>query len=727
MQALHNDVIVNAGNASASLDPKQIPNDATDQLLKGAAALAAGKTLGLSEEEVLAAVSRQARAERRAMIGPQRATEQETISDILRQANQARAALGNTVSPIPGVAFNDDFGLSAEERAYEAAASVGSGELTEAATFNPTTEQTLRQGDRAFEGPEQQLRRELREGKQEKNLQNAIEEEKAARREAGKRVFKNTALPLSEFGVEQEQEFGRPGDRVELRSNRLEGGVFNSDTGEYSNYRQRNPRTGRVRPTKRELEEIRVGRGGTGAPGGEIRAEMAKRSQPDVESLGAIELERLARSDDRAAENAQAMFFPGTENYGPVEFQRGEALADADMPKARITGISPVNFYGSTGAGPSVQTAAMPPSSAAVEKAGVYYDPRSGLPVETFEPAVAIAGSNTPTSAQMLNAPPIQSASEFVAKLSTEGTINTGNTAYPQVPVGATLEDLDSRITRLSEGRRFSGLRSQVPAQVDSIDALQKTADAIIAMSGGKKLGRLIGSERVTTDNPGIMEALDALGIRSEYQMEQIALALKAREAGGQTFGFGEDNDRLQPDSLPLKKNVALEVIGKNADLRRSLGRARAEGRVTPEGEPYDEMTFQYQEGRPKGEAARQVTRTVGPVEDVAAIKRLQYLDDKVKRQTRRNPVTDEELSLLQNAVTFLREKRGVAQPTFGQAMDFIEEVYSGQVESGRAKPIDEASLAETIARTERVASRADEDIAMARLLRGPLRPGPRR
>ena len=209
--------------------------------------------------------------------------------------------------------------------------------------------------------------------------------------------------------------------------------------------------------------------------------------------------------------------------------------------------------------------------------------------------------------------------------------------------------------------------------------------------------------------------------------MEQIALALKAREAGGQTFGFGEDNDRLQPDSLPLKKNVALEVIGKNADLRRSLGRARAEGRVTPEGEPYDEMTFQYQEGRPKGEAARQVTRTVGPVEDVAAIKRLQYLDDKVKRQTRRNPVTDEELSLLQNAVTFLREKRGVAQPTFGQAMDFIEEVYSGQVESGRAKPIDEASLAETIARTERVASRADEDIAMARLLRGPLRPGPRR
>ena len=45
MQALHNGVIVNAGNSSASLDPKQIPNDATDLLLKGAAKLAAGSTL----------------------------------------------------------------------------------------------------------------------------------------------------------------------------------------------------------------------------------------------------------------------------------------------------------------------------------------------------------------------------------------------------------------------------------------------------------------------------------------------------------------------------------------------------------------------------------------------------------------------------------------------------------------------------------------------------------
>ena len=60
-QAAHNGVISNIGNASASNDPKQIPNDANDLLIKGAQIAAAAEQLGLSEEETLAAVSRQAR------------------------------------------------------------------------------------------------------------------------------------------------------------------------------------------------------------------------------------------------------------------------------------------------------------------------------------------------------------------------------------------------------------------------------------------------------------------------------------------------------------------------------------------------------------------------------------------------------------------------------------------------------------------------------------------
>ena len=58
IQSKHNGHISNAGNVSASSDPKQQPNDATELLLKGAAKAAAGRELGLSEEETLAATSR---------------------------------------------------------------------------------------------------------------------------------------------------------------------------------------------------------------------------------------------------------------------------------------------------------------------------------------------------------------------------------------------------------------------------------------------------------------------------------------------------------------------------------------------------------------------------------------------------------------------------------------------------------------------------------------------
>ena len=61
IQARHNSFISNAGNISASNDPVQKPNDANELLIKGATAAAAGRTLGLSEEETLAAVSREYR------------------------------------------------------------------------------------------------------------------------------------------------------------------------------------------------------------------------------------------------------------------------------------------------------------------------------------------------------------------------------------------------------------------------------------------------------------------------------------------------------------------------------------------------------------------------------------------------------------------------------------------------------------------------------------------
>ena len=94
-QLFHDLGIIAAGNTSASLDPK-------DVLVRGAQKLAAGNELGLSTEEALYAISRQARAERRAQIGPQRATLRETVNDLTRQAMQQAQALGK---PLEGKAL----------------------------------------------------------------------------------------------------------------------------------------------------------------------------------------------------------------------------------------------------------------------------------------------------------------------------------------------------------------------------------------------------------------------------------------------------------------------------------------------------------------------------------------------------------------------------------------------------------------------------------------------
>ena len=106
IQSLHNSHIANAGNISASNDPQQQPNDANELLIKGASAAAAGRELGLSEEETLAAVSRQYRRQgSKAAIRARRTQEAEAQ----RTWSQKQASLGNWGDgEIQGVRYEDD-------------------------------------------------------------------------------------------------------------------------------------------------------------------------------------------------------------------------------------------------------------------------------------------------------------------------------------------------------------------------------------------------------------------------------------------------------------------------------------------------------------------------------------------------------------------------------------------------------------------------------------------
>ena len=106
IQARHNSFISNAGNISASNDPVQKPNDANELLIKGATAAAAGRELGLSEEETLAAVSRQYRRQgSKAAIHARRTREAEAE----RTWSQKQASLGDWGDgEIAGVRYEDD-------------------------------------------------------------------------------------------------------------------------------------------------------------------------------------------------------------------------------------------------------------------------------------------------------------------------------------------------------------------------------------------------------------------------------------------------------------------------------------------------------------------------------------------------------------------------------------------------------------------------------------------
>ena len=102
IQASTNRQRVDAGNLSASNDPTQWAHDGREQLIKGAELAAAGRTLGMSEEETLAAVSRQYRRQRRA-------DDNVTPNDILRKMTQAVATTREQVGTeeIKGVRYSD--------------------------------------------------------------------------------------------------------------------------------------------------------------------------------------------------------------------------------------------------------------------------------------------------------------------------------------------------------------------------------------------------------------------------------------------------------------------------------------------------------------------------------------------------------------------------------------------------------------------------------------------
>ena len=110
--------------------------------------------------------------------------------------------------------------------------------------------------------------------------------------------------------------------------------------------------------------------------------------------------------------------------------------------------------------------------------------------------------------------------------------------------------------------------------------------------------------------------------------------------------------------------------------------------------------------------------RALGSADDIEAASRLE-------RMERAMPRTDERRApnILARATNYLRSSGINPNPSFDDAMGFIEDQYQARLARGTVaanKVIDEEELSRTTKRRQRVA----ENAAMDRLLRGPLRPG---
>ena len=102
-QQMHNSVITAVGNTSASNDHNQHKHDSNSKLIKSAEAFAAGRTLGMSEEETLAAMSRQLRRQKRA-------DDSVTMNDVERKFIQSAKTLSDPANPaeVAGVSLREE-------------------------------------------------------------------------------------------------------------------------------------------------------------------------------------------------------------------------------------------------------------------------------------------------------------------------------------------------------------------------------------------------------------------------------------------------------------------------------------------------------------------------------------------------------------------------------------------------------------------------------------------
>ena len=492
---MHNRVITAVGNTSASNDHNQHKHDSNSKLIKSAEAFAAGRTLGMSEEETLAAMSRQLRRQKRA-------DDSVTMNDVERKFIQSAKTLSDPANPaeIPGISLReepevDPFGQD-QGQYYE---------------YNYGDSQYVDQ-------------------QRNKTLESMADME--ARDEKGERVYDRYGVELKngvnpddydELAAELETLRGTSasaGDRSPVAPNSaLRDAIerLNAAEAEQSGFMSK-------------LQGV-FGGGGGEIPGlvgvrGELEDALAAgRVQREADAALSAEMVRRDNerfsgrrggySDVKAAIEAEAI---GERLYAPARPGYITTGQVADETIAAIAAANPRQF-----------------PVAGFTDTGIALDPATGNPIGIQGPMYQ--GPNTDTGST-LNAP-MTTRAWMVEKQPgyREGGRSFGD--FPQVDITGTTKLFADRIRKLKLPDGGGTPFHKVSRDIRSIDKLQRAADAVVARFPGPFYvkeqnpdgGKLIKHKQQTPDIRGVLGKLRY----TPAQETQLANAMYQLEVAKQT------------------------------------------------------------------------------------------------------------------------------------------------------------------------------------------------
>ena len=437
IQGLDNRRSVLGGNSSASNEAFQQKHDANDLLIKGAGMAAAGKELGLSEEETLAAVSRQYRRQN------QRAAYRDRNK---RQAewNQKQGSLGEwDDGEIQGIGLED---ISEEERAF----GQSQDEL-----------QTYRPDDRGFTEDEETGLVRAESFAETKGDYRGTRKE--YRREGNKTVRRDTREPI----------YGTPATVAPTSAMRDALMQLEAGPGQFGY----DAFPGSADVAGRLEASVSPDRGADAALGAETVRRDSRRFDDEAREANdwraAAQAEIIAR-DSYTVNGPGAMADEAIGRIGEIR-KIGPALSAAKKP-----GPDPVGSV-------QVIREGVDPVMAEVLRRGdgVNLDPVTGDPVAVQGPEVPMRREgdipvNNGGSANSLNAP--QSAVEWINQTRPEfreSSSSFGN--YPQVDITLQTTNFANRLREL-QGYGMEG----VSANIRSVDELQRVVEVIGAKAQAK-------------------------------------------------------------------------------------------------------------------------------------------------------------------------------------------------------------------------------------------------